>query len=86
MHVLPRVADVVLRITSLSLPYSERFLVDGRDVDVVLGVFGVQRDEMRGQLPVQRLDRLVQDEHLRRLAQACTDQFTPPAPLPLDEQ
>ena len=62
MHVLPRIADVVLRITSLSLPYSERFLVDRRDVDVVLGVFRVQRDEMRGQLPVQRLDRLVQDE------------------------
>ena len=62
MHVPARVADIVLHVTSLSRRNRECFLVDGRDLDVILGVLGVQRDQMRGQLPIQRLHRLVQDE------------------------
>lgn len=56
------------------------------DMDGAVSRAGQELDKLR-----QLLDQLSsgfagQDEHLRRLAQACTDQFTPPAPLPLDEQ
>ncbi|MCI7473321.1 MAG: hypothetical protein MSB10_06540 [Clostridiales bacterium] len=56
------------------------------DMDGAISRTGQELDKLRQMLEQLSSNFSSQDEHLRKLAQDCADQFAPPAPLPLDEK
>ena len=60
LHVLPRVGNVLLLLTSSHHAHRQRLLVDGCGLHHRLGVLCVQRDQMRRQCAVRLLRWLVQ--------------------------
>lgn len=56
------------------------------DMDGAISRTGQELDKLHQMLEQLSSNFSSQDEHLRKLAQDCADQFAPPAPLPLDEK
>lgn len=56
------------------------------DMDGAISRTGQELDKLHQMLEQLSSNFSSQDEHLRKLAQDCADQFASPAPLPLDEK